>query len=63
MVGTAVKEHFQVLHYDKEQFYMAHHDYIPEQRHFPCGPRLATFFLYLNDVEEGMTSFLLGPPT
>lgn len=47
------QEHFQVLHYDKGQFYKEHHDYIIEHADMPCGPRVATFFIYLNDVEEG----------
>jgi len=47
------QEHFQVLHYKVGQFYKNHHDYIPEQGNFPAGARLATFFIYLSDVEEG----------
>eukprot|EP00040_Diaphanoeca_grandis_P003597 m.25345 g.25345 ORF g.25345 m.25345 type:complete len:300 (+) comp14963_c0_seq2:117-1016(+) len=47
------QEHFQVLHYKVGQFYREHHDYIPEQDNFPAGARLATFFMYLSDVEEG----------
>ena len=46
-------EHFQVLNYQPGQFYLTHHDYIPEHQKSPCGPRLATFFIYLSDVEEG----------
>jgi prolyl 4-hydroxylase len=30
-----------------------HHDFLPEMTQWPCGVRLATFFLYLSDVEEG----------
>ena len=30
-----------------------HHDYIELQADRQCGPRMLTFFLYLNDVEEG----------
>ncbi|EGD81044.1 hypothetical protein PTSG_10986 [Salpingoeca rosetta] len=47
------QEHFQVLQYQKNQYYKVHSDYIEEQRQQPCGIRVATFFLYLNDVEEG----------
>lgn len=47
------QEHFQILHYSPGEFYKGHHDYIPEQSTMPCGARLATFFLYLNDVEKG----------
>lgn len=46
-------EDFQLLKYDVGQFYREHHDYIPHQRDRACGPRILTFFLYLNDVEEG----------
>eukprot|EP00039_Didymoeca_costata_P032330 m.37366 g.37366 ORF g.37366 m.37366 type:complete len:296 (+) comp9307_c0_seq2:776-1663(+) len=46
-------EHFQVLHYDVGQFYLGHSDYIAEHQKDSCGVRLATFFVYLNDVEEG----------
>jgi len=48
----------QVLRYQLNQYYHEHHDYIPAHRQMPCGPRVYTFFLYLNDVEEGgFTSF------
>jgi prolyl 4-hydroxylase len=46
-------EDYQMLKYEKEQFYQLHHDYIPHQRERACGPRILTFFLYLSDVEEG----------
>lgn len=52
-VPKANMEHFQVLRYDVGQYYLKHHDYIPEHQRDSCGPRLATFFLYLNDVEDG----------
>lgn len=38
---------------ENNQFYKMHSDYIPEQANMPCGVRVATFFCYLNDVEEG----------
>lgn len=47
------QEGFQVLEYDHGQYYRTHHDYLPEMASWPCGVRLATFFLYLTDVEEG----------
>jgi len=46
-------EHHQVLRYDVGEHYVEHNDFIIEQRDKPCGPRLATFFMYLADVEEG----------
>ncbi|KAL7520117.1 hypothetical protein ACHAWX_004862 [Stephanocyclus meneghinianus] len=46
-------EDFQILKYEPGQFYRKHHDYIELQADRQCGPRILTFFLYLNDVEEG----------
>jgi len=46
-------EDFQVLKYEKGQFYRTHHDYIPHQKDRQCGPRILTFFMYLSDVEQG----------
>jgi prolyl 4-hydroxylase len=46
-------EYLQLLHYDVGQFYKVHHDYIDFHRIRAQGVRLATVFLYLNDVEEG----------
>ena len=55
-------EDFQILKYEPGQFYRQHHDYIELQADRQCGPRVLTFFLYLNNVEEGgATNFpLLG---
>eukprot|EP01147_Barroeca_monosierra_P003700 gene3700-6245_t len=55
IVGLPVEnqEHLQVLQYIEDQYYKKHSDFIEEQRNLPCGIRVATFFLYLNDVEEG----------
>lgn len=51
-------EHLQLLQYQEGQFYGEHHDFIPDQLDQPCGARIMTLFLYLNDVEEGgNTSF------
>eukprot|EP00049_Salpingoeca_infusionum_P019041 m.359876 g.359876 ORF g.359876 m.359876 type:complete len:272 (-) comp18784_c0_seq1:199-1014(-) len=47
------QELFQVLEYQPNQFYNLHSDYIDQQQNMPCGVRVATFYLYLNDVEEG----------
>ena len=50
-------EHLQVLRYEEGQFYRLHHD----QNSPPTsawGPRLYTFFMYLNDgVQGGSTHF------
>ena len=62
------QETFQLLRYNEGEFYKAHFDYIEQQGDMPCGARptchiqrhtpaagtrVSTFFLYLNDVEEG----------
>jgi prolyl 4-hydroxylase len=45
-------EYMQILKYEKEQFYKLHHD--QNSHHYsPQGPRVFTFFMYLNSVEEG----------
>jgi len=46
-------EHYQMLHYEKDQRYGLHHDYIQAQSKIPQGPREFTVLLYLNDVDEG----------
>lgn len=46
-------EDFQILKYEKGQFYRTHHDYIHHQVDRQCGPRILTFFMYLSNVEEG----------
>lgn len=46
-------EHLQLLRYETGQFYVGHDDFIPYQLDLPCGARIMTLFLYLNDVEEG----------
>jgi len=51
-VPLANSEHVQVLHYEPGDFYRQHHDQNAHPQS-PWGPRLFTFFLYLNDVEEG----------
>ena len=48
-------EHYQVLRYKPpDQFYKSHSDFIANQIEQNCGPRLFTFFLYLQDVKSGM---------
>jgi len=53
--GTTVNnsELLQLLRYEPGQYYQQHHDYIEYQQDLPCGVRMLTLFLYLNDVEEG----------
>lgn len=46
-------EYYQILRYETSQEYQGHSDWIDMQASQPSGPRLFTFFLYLNDVGEG----------
>ena len=46
-------EQLQLLRYEENQFYQVHSDYIPYHTERPCGVRILTFYMYLNDVEEG----------
>jgi prolyl 4-hydroxylase len=46
-------ENLQLLRYEEDQFYQVHSDYIPYHTERPCGVRILTFYMYLNDVEEG----------
>jgi len=46
-------EELQLLRYEPGQFYNQHHDYIEYQQQLPCGVRMLTVFLYLNDVDDG----------
>lgn len=51
-IPTANAEYFQILKYEKDQFYKVHHD--QQTAHWtPQGVRVLTFFVYLSDVEEG----------
>jgi prolyl 4-hydroxylase len=34
-----------------------HHDYIFDHKKMPCGPRILTAFIYMNDVEEGGATY------
>jgi len=47
------QEHLQILKYQVGEYYEEHHDFIPHLVKRQAGPRVLTFFLYLNDVEEG----------
>jgi len=49
---TSIGENIQVLHYDRTEWYREHYDYFPVLKRGQ-GNRMATFFLYLTDVEEG----------
>lgn len=46
-------ENLQLLRYGPQQYYQTHSDYIDYQRKRQCGVRILTFYMYLNDVEEG----------
>ena len=46
-------ECFQLLKYTVGQFYLAHDDHIEYHTEQSHGPRLLTFFIYFNEVEEG----------
>lgn len=46
-------ESFQILKYQPGQFYRRHHDSSNKNNGKATGHRILTFFLYLNDVEEG----------
>lgn len=45
-------ESFQILQYEEGQFYRTHHD-SSGKKDGAIGHRILTFFLYLNDVEDG----------
>jgi len=47
------QESLQLLRYEVGQFYGQHNDYIEYQAKRPVGPRILTFYLYLNDVPNG----------
>ena len=52
LVPETNAEHLQVLKYDVGQFYKVHHDQNSPQTS-AWGPRMYTFFMYLNDAAEG----------
>lgn len=46
-------QNIQLLKYEEGQFYRTHSDYIAFQQERQTGVRILTFYIYLNDVEEG----------
>ena len=46
-------EALQLLKYEVGQYYWAHNDFIEYHNEQAHGPRLLTFFIYFNEVEEG----------
>lgn len=46
-------ESFQILQYQEGEFYKRHHDSSNANNAKAAGHRILTFFLYLNDVDEG----------
>ena len=52
MVPASNAEHLQLLKYERGQFYRKHHDQ-NSPRTSAWGPRLYTWFMYLNDVADG----------
>lgn len=46
-------EYLQMLRYEPGQYYHSHHDYIGHHIIRQQGPRILTFYLYLNDVKAG----------
>ncbi|CAJ1947073.1 unnamed protein product [Cylindrotheca closterium] len=51
---SGYSEPLQLLKYTEGQYYKMHHDVdLPLETSWPQGPRVLTFFLYLNEVEEG----------
>ena len=45
-------EPLQILRYTDSGEYQLHHDFVLRQPGQPAGPRIFTFFLYLNDVND-----------
>jgi len=51
-------EFLQLVRYGEGKYYREHHDSNEQYVEMPMGPRILTFFFYLNEVEEGgETSF------
>lgn len=53
-IPSEYSESLQMLRYTEGQYYKVHHDVaLDSEFRALYGPRIVTFFLYLNDVEEG----------
>lgn len=52
-INETNSEDLQLLRYETGQKYGVHHDFVPMHLKRQSGPRILTFYLYLNDVEEG----------
>jgi prolyl 4-hydroxylase len=53
-IPSEYSESLQMLKYTEGQYYKVHHDVALDSEFLALhGPRIITFFLYLNDVEEG----------
>lgn len=53
LIPETNSENLQLLRYEPDQYYQEHSDYIPYQKDRQCGVRILTWYMYLNDVEEG----------
>jgi len=52
-IPEANSEYLQLLQYGEGQYYKQHNDFIVKHVEQLHGPRLLTFFIYFNEVEEG----------
>uniref|UniRef100_A0A7S2PAV0 Procollagen-proline 4-dioxygenase n=1 Tax=Skeletonema marinoi TaxID=267567 RepID=A0A7S2PAV0_9STRA len=52
-IPEANSEYLQLLQYGEGQYYKQHNDFIEKHVDQLHGPRLLTFFIYFNEVEEG----------
>lgn len=52
-VPESNSEFLQVLRYQKGQYYKHHHDFIHANAGMPCGVRVYTLLVYLNNVDKG----------
>lgn len=52
-IPISYSEDLQLLSYSPGQYYKEHHDIGGDEYYHPSGSRILTFFLYLNNVNEG----------